>query len=317
MLRTVILLTAFASPLTAQTAPKKKQPEKPKGPPPTQANIAYGKHERQVMDFYQAKTETPAPVVIYIHGGGWINGSKNNYGATAAKFNAAGISVVAINYRLVPEATAKKVEPPVLWPLSDAARAVQFTRSKAREWNLDPKKLAATGGSAGACSSLWLAYHDDMADPKSNDPVARESTRLTCAAVIGAQTSLDPKVVREWMPNARYGGHAFAVEGKYSDVKQFSAFHDRRDELMKWIKEYSPASLVTPDDPPVFLDYPSQDKPPVMGEEQKDPTHSANYGLLLLETRRDNKPEMILSYPGKIHEQYKNTVEYLIAKLKK
>ena len=78
------------------------------------------------------------------------------------------------------------------WPLEDAARAVQFLRSKAGEWNIDKTRIAATGGSAGACSSLWLAFHDDMAKPDSPDPVARESTRLTAAAVNGAQTSLDP-----------------------------------------------------------------------------------------------------------------------------
>ena len=46
-------------------------------------------------------------------------------------------------------------------------------------------------GSAGAFSSLYLALHDDMADPKSDDPVARESTRLYCAAVNGAQVTLE------------------------------------------------------------------------------------------------------------------------------
>src|ERR671928_164208 len=80
--------------------------------------------------------------------------------------------------------------PPVKAPLEDAARAIQTLRSKAKEWNLDKTRVGATGGSAGACSSLWLAFHDDMADPKSSDPVARESTRLTCVAVSGAQTTL-------------------------------------------------------------------------------------------------------------------------------
>ena len=44
--------------------------------------------------------------------------------------------------------------------------------------------------------SLWLAFHDDLADPQNDDPVARESTRLYCAAVNGAQVSLDPHEVR-------------------------------------------------------------------------------------------------------------------------
>ena len=95
------------------------------------------------------------------------------------------------------------------WPLHDAARALQFVRSKAGEWNIDKQRIGASGGSAGACSSLWLALHDDLADPQSDDPVARESTRLWCAAVSGAQTTLDPQQMKEWTPNSRYGGHAF------------------------------------------------------------------------------------------------------------
>src|SRR5437764_13472127 len=102
---------------------------------------------------------------------------------------------------MVPEATEKKVEPPVKWPLGDAARALQFVRSKAKEWNLDKTKIGATGGSAGGCTSLWLAFHDDMADKESKDPIARESTRLHCAAVNGAQVSRAPKQARQGMPN--------------------------------------------------------------------------------------------------------------------
>src|SRR5205085_4647447 len=105
-------------------------------------------------------------------------------------------------------------EPPVKACLHDAARALQTSRSKAKEWNVDPKRVGSTGGSAGACTSLWLALHDDLADPKSSDRVAQQSSRLTCAAVNGAQTSLDPKELREWISNSVYGGHAFGFAQK-------------------------------------------------------------------------------------------------------
>ncbi len=49
---------------------------------------------------------------------------------------------------------------------------------KADDWNVDKTRVAAYGGSAGAGTSLWLAFHDDLADPKSADPVLRESSRL-------------------------------------------------------------------------------------------------------------------------------------------
>src|SRR5207302_1964795 len=55
----------------------------------------------------------------------------------------------------------------------------------------------ATGGSAGAGISLWLAFHADLAQPDSKAVVARQSTRLTCAGLFGAQSSYDPPVTKK------------------------------------------------------------------------------------------------------------------------
>src|SRR3954469_859432 len=211
------LLLLVATSLLAQdqkAKPKAKAP--PPRPTPTAADYAYGKdHERQKFDFWQAKSDKPTPVVLLIHGGGWVNGDKTGYGTTTIQpFLDQGISVAALNYRFIAQAMEQKVEPPVKACLHDAARALQTIRSKSKEWNLDAKRVGSTGGSAGACTSLWLALHNDIADPKSNDPIARESSRLTCAAVTGAQTSLDPKQLREWIPNSIYGGHAFGFAAK-------------------------------------------------------------------------------------------------------
>ena len=265
------------------------------GPKPTLANVPYGTHPKQVLDFYKAESSTPTPLVFYIHGGGWTGGSKAPF--NASEYLKAGISVVSIEYRFIPEATADKVVPPVKAPLTDAARALQFVRSKAKEWNIDKTRIGATGGSAGACSSLWLAFHDDMADPKSSDPIARESTRLTCAAVNVAQTSLDPKQMKEWTPNSRYGGHAFGFTGdKKTGKSQFQEFLEGREKILPWIKEYSPYELVTADDPPIFLSYGT---PPALGQEQKDPTHTANFGVKLQEKCRRAGVECHLAYPGR------------------
>ncbi len=148
--------------------------------------------------------------MIFIHPGGWIRGDKSEV-VFVEKYLAAGISVVSINYRFVWEARAVGVQPPVRWPLYDAARALQFVRSQAAAWNLDKIRIGATGDSAGSFAALWLAFHEDLADPAAADPVARESTRLGCVAVAGAQTTLDPQLLKEWMPNSFYGGHAFGI----------------------------------------------------------------------------------------------------------
>jgi acetyl esterase/lipase len=277
---------------------------------PTFASVNYGTHERQVLDFYKATSDKPTPVVLYIHGGGWQNGNKDGAAGFAKKYLDAGISVAAINYRYTKNGKEMNVDPPVKAPLDDAARALQFVRSKAAEWNIDKKRIGATGGSAGACSSLWLAFHNDMADPKSDDPIARESTRLYCAAVNGAQVSLDPKELREWIPNYTYGAHAFGLA-------DFKALQDNREKVLKHIKEYSPIEHVSKDDPPIFMEYPSQKVPPVLGEKQADPTHSAVMGLKLAEKLKEVGVEVILVYPGQTHPQYKNSADFLIDRLRK
>lgn len=275
--------------------------------------MPYGTHPKQVLDFYRAESDKPTPVVVFIHGGGWQKGSKDRVGA--APYLRAGISVVSVEYRFISEANELGIKPPVSAPLNDAARAIQFVRSKAKEWNLDKTKLAATGGSAGACSSLWVAFRNEMADPKSSDPVARESTRLTCAAVTGAQTTLDPQQMKEWTPNSRYGGHAFGFNpDPVAKRSQFDAFLAGRETVLPWIKEYSPFEHVTADDPPIYLIY---NAPPALGQEQKDPTHSANFGVKLQEKVRSVGVECELVYPGAPEVKHPKIEDFLIAKLKK
>jgi acetyl esterase/lipase len=290
---------------------KPKEKKKVERPTATAADVAYGEHPRNKLDFWQAKSDTPTPLVVMIHGGGWRGGDKaTSYGTGAIKpFLDKGISVAAINYRLVPQAVKEKVVPPVKAPLHDAARAIQFLRSKAKEWNLDKTRVGATGGSAGACTSLWLAFHPDIADSKSDDPVARESTRLTAAAVNGAQTSLDPRQVREWMPNAHYGAHAFGLRSLDQAIEQY-------DRILPWIKEYSPYALVTKDCPPILLTNGEQDTPVAVGEKPKDPTHSAIYGLKLVEKIKEVGGEAYLVYPGGPKEKYGSINAFLIDKLK-
>ena len=274
-------------------------------PKPTLSEIVYGKHERNILDFWKAESDEPTPVAFVIHGGGWKGGSKERLDRFADP-NAllkAGISVVAINYRYV----TSTEKPPVKAPLHDAARALQFVRSKAKEWNLDKKRIGAAGGLAGACSSLWLAFHDDLVDPKSKDPVARESSRLSCAAVTGAQTTLDPKQMVEWTPNSRYGGHAFGL-------RSFADFLKQREKILPWIAEYSPYALVTKDDPPVYLIYGT---PPAIGQNQKDPTHTSNFGVKLQEHCKTKGVTCELVYPGQAKVKHENPTAFLISQLKR
>ncbi|MBL8866433.1 MAG: alpha/beta hydrolase, partial [Planctomycetia bacterium] len=113
-----LAVAAFAAgPLLAQA----KEPKKVERPTPTAANVAYGEHPRQKFDFWQAKSDKPTPLVLLIHGGGWVNGDKSTYGTGAIKpFLDAGISVASVNYRFIQHAMEEKVSPPVKAPLHDA-----------------------------------------------------------------------------------------------------------------------------------------------------------------------------------------------------
>jgi len=279
------------------------------------ADVAYGPHKKQVLDFWKAKSDKPTPLVFCIHGGGWTRGDRAS-GARGVLEDMLknGISVVSVEYRFISDATADGVVPPVDACLHDAARALQFVRSKAAEWNIDKTRIGATGGSAGACSSLWLAMHEDMADPKSSDPIARESTRLLCAAVIVAQTTLDPQQMKEWTPNSVYGGHAFGFKG--DPVKKLPAFVEflaKRDTILPWIAEYSPYALVSAGDPPVWLGYGA---PPALGQNQKDPTHTANFGVKFQEQCKAKGVDCELYYPGAPDVKHPSANSYLLEKLK-
>ncbi|MBX7206990.1 MAG: alpha/beta hydrolase [Verrucomicrobiaceae bacterium] len=150
------------------------------GPAPTFADVAYGPHERNKLDFWKAKADKPAPVVVFIHGGGFVAGDKSRWQGTPElkQLLDKGVSCAAINYRYLTQAPVQDI-------LHDAAHAVQFVRSKGSEWNIDKTRIAAQGGSAGAGTSLWLATRDDLADATASDPVLRESSRV-CAAVINS-----------------------------------------------------------------------------------------------------------------------------------
>ena len=301
-------------------------------PPPTLANVPYGKHERQVLDFWKAPASGPTPVIFYIHGGGW-NGAdkaKIELPGGVGRYLAAGISVVSTNYRYlvqtilvdktvpIPVITPAKVaseDAPVRRPLYDAARALQFVRSKAAEWNIDKARIAVSGGSAGACSALWLAFHKDLADPASADPVLRESTRPWCAVSLQGQTTLDPKQMKEWTPNSRYGGHAFGFAWDPKDMNaEFRAYLAGRETVLPWIQEYSPYALATADAPPIYLWH--EHDAPAYGQEKEDPNHTANFGAIIEPKLRELGVECELVYPGAPNVKHPCPGDYLIEKLK-
>jgi carboxylesterase type B len=257
----------LASVADAQDVTKKKSSV----PPPTHTDVKYGTHDRHVMDVWLAESDKPTPVVVSIHGGAFRHGDKSVSSPVLRECLKSGISVVAITYRFTPGYIAPAQH-------QDAARAVQFVRHHADKWNLDPTKIAAVGGSAGAGMSLWLGFHDDMADPKNEDPVLRQSTRLTCMAVNNGQTSYDPRFIRKLYPGTDTYSNSALAQLFDIDMKQLD---NLPAEKYKLFEEVSALTHLTADDPPVLMTYDSDYDTPISS--RSIGIHHPRFGKVLKE----------------------------------
>ncbi|MFH1267048.1 MAG: alpha/beta hydrolase [Planctomycetota bacterium] len=294
-------LTVAEAGAPARPGPRRKFPPRAAKPPATHRDVKYGPHERNVLDFWQGKSETPTPLVVYIHGGGFRGGSKESLNArTLRQLVDAGISVAAIHYRFVRSK-------PLPAAHHDSRRALQFLRSKAKEWNLDGSRVGAFGGSAGAQLCMYLAFHDEMADPQSSDPVERESTRLTCVATSGGQTTLDFDLWRKWIPG---------YDKPHRDLTEI--FGEGTDEeRRKVVQDISALSLITADDPPIFMSYGMAPDAPVPDDDQRArgwKVHHVMFGIKLKEKMTELGIEADLQYRG-AQTKYESNSRFFIAKL--
>jgi len=150
-------------------------------------DVKYGTHERNVFDLILPKTNKKMPLVIYLHGGGFTRGNKEDayiHLDLIRAFLNEGIAFATINYRYL-----EHTEDGVRESLEDAQQFLQFIRYYASEFNIDKEKIACHGASAGAGAALWLATHDDLKDLGSDDLIQHESTRIKAAVALGTQST--------------------------------------------------------------------------------------------------------------------------------
>lgn len=298
MMTMAAMVVAAVVPAVAN-AQQDRQKRRPAGPrvQPTHADVPYGEHPQQKIDIYLAESDKLTPLVLYIHGGGFRGGSKR--GVNPKPFLDAGISLASIEYRFVQHKRLPAAH-------NDCRRAIQFLRHHARKYNFDKTRIGAFGGSAGAQLCMCLGFHDDMADADADDAIGRESTRLTCVATSGGQTTMD---FAWWHKN---------VPGYDQPHRDISAIFDADspEETEKIVTEISALSLVSKDDPPIFMSYGMKPDAPVPAgaRAQGWKVHHVIFGVKLKEKMDELGVEVDLQYPG-AKTKFTSRDNFLITKL--
>jgi len=276
---------------------------------PTHADVRYGDHSKQAFDIWLVPDAAePTPLVLFIHGGGFRSGDKSGAAKPIIeKCLEAGVAFAALNYRL------SDVGPyPIM--MEDAARGLQTIRHRAGEWNIDPEKIAAYGGSAGAGISLWLAFHDDLAEPESEVPVSRQSTRLIAAGTMNGQSTYDLRDFREWfgLPDLE-SGPALPL---FYDVKSPEDWESER--VQKLMKEASPINHLTKDDVPVYMIYSRPNSTVTAETESPVWVHHVQLGLKLQSEMKKEGLQCIVKGPDVIpgKDPFGSVEDFLIQKLK-
>jgi acetyl esterase/lipase len=173
------------------------------------------------------RTDGPFPAVVFIHGGGWRGGDKAVYRGAILGYAAAGYIAASVQYRFAPAHA---------WPaqIEDVKCAVRYLRSRARDLNLDPDRIGATGGSAGGHLALMLGMTDEKAGLEGHGGHAQYSSRVQAVASLAG-----PADLRRMFPDL--------VEAMLSDLVGGS-----RDQRADGYRSATPLTYLSPDDPPVL-----------------------------------------------------------------
>lgn len=219
------------------------------------ANLAYAKgSSAQTLDLFLPDSGTgPFPLIVAIHGGAFQFGHKSDGQENPMKAGLArGYAVASINYRLSKEAKFPAA-------IQDVKAAIRFLRAQAAQYQLDPNRFAAWGGSAGgnlaalaATSAREPLFHDSaLGNSEQSDAVQvavdwygpiHFSTMDTQFAALG-QTPRMGKTNSERSPESRYLGKVVGTP---------------EAELL--VQQASPLTYVSVDDPPMLLQHGTEDR---------------------------------------------------------
>ena len=194
-----------------------------------------------ILDLYLPPGEGRHPVVLYVHGGGWIGGNTRHSGALSdfpralARLAAEGFVVASVEYRLSAEA-------PFPAALQDVRAALRFLRTNAAKYRIDPGKAAIWGGSAGGQLSALTALScgDRTLDPESKDSPPAGSECVQGAVIWYGVFDFAPVVAR---PEANA-----------------SAFLGCKQGCADAVRRASPITYLDARDPPLLLIHGEQDR---------------------------------------------------------
>ena len=218
-------------------------------------NVPYASlHERERMDIYLPNEgEGPFPVILFVHGGGWVDGAKD-YWEVHAGFKALsfGFAVCSMEYRLAPEH-------PHPAQIHDVKAAIRFLKAHGAEYELDTSRLALWGASAGGhLVSLagTSANHPELTDRSMGCP--DESEAVNAVVDWYGPTRVD-KMVEDFVELRQINDTA--EDSGETDVFVSKALGCKPDheEIIAHAKEFSPITYITKDCPPFLIQHGTAD----------------------------------------------------------
>jgi para-nitrobenzyl esterase len=229
-------------------------------------DIAYDNKARTQFDIWLPNSNTPTGLVIYVHGGGFTSGDKDfvyavqsggawDFPTDIRYLLQNNIAFATIRYTYLNNTGEMEG---VKKPMSDVRRALQYIRNRASDFNINKTKIVLAGNSAGASTSLWIAFNNDSADAQNNDPVLRESTRVK--GVVARETQASYNIEDRWVNDvfSDYGvtwstilanetGNIQKIYGVSSNAQYESPTIDT------YRTEVDMLSLMTSDDPEIWI----------------------------------------------------------------
>ena len=178
------------------------------------------------LDIYKAKNLTkPAPLLVFIHGGGWKSGQREDYKSYLNSFAMKGYITATVSYRLLPDSVYPAC-------VEDIADAVQWLFTHGENYGYDPDRIALIGGSAGAHLALLTAYGWNKTGLKANFPDNKH--KIKAVVDIYGPTDLTTEYARTQSVVTNFLGHTYS-------------------EKPKVFKEASPIFYLDKNDPPTLI----------------------------------------------------------------